>query len=165
MCASDSGSPDQWKASRKKAVLKGHSMAAPGVDRASQRHMLGGGMRAPHGACALDEQPDRSIFRFACSQCVLQQPTWSESASDRSTASSIADRAAGRDSCTCLEHADRVTVAMKMAKSAMRGVRAPAMVMILHGDGGRWPTLACEIFRPCTRSVCPIENGSFERLL
>ena len=37
---------------------------------------------------------------------------------------------------------------MKMAKSAMRGVRAPAMVMILHGDGGRWPTLACEIFRP-----------------
>ena len=34
-------------------------MAAPGVDRASQRLMLGGSMRAPHGACALDEQSDQ----------------------------------------------------------------------------------------------------------
>ena len=57
-------------------------MAAPGVDRASQRHMLGGGMRAPHGACALDAQPVRSIFRFAFSPCILQDAAWSALASD-----------------------------------------------------------------------------------
>ena len=60
-------------------------MAAPAVDRASQRLVLGGDMRAPQSACALDGPPDRSIFRFACSPCILQDAAWSALASEEYT--------------------------------------------------------------------------------
>ena len=43
------------------------------------------------------------------------------------------------------EHVDRLTVAMEMADSGMRGVRASAMLIIYRGDRGRWPS--------CSRSA------------
>ena len=60
-------------------------MAATGVDRASQRRMLGGDMRAPHGACALDAPQARSIFRFACRPCDLEKEVWPPLASEENT--------------------------------------------------------------------------------
>ena len=60
-------------------------MAAPAVDRASQRLMLGGDMRAPQSAWALDSPQARSIFRFACSPCVLAKEAWPALASEETT--------------------------------------------------------------------------------
>ena len=60
-------------------------MAATGVDRASQRRMLGGDMLAPHGACALDAPQARSIFRFACRPCDLEKEVWPPLASEENT--------------------------------------------------------------------------------
>ena len=57
-------------------------MAAQAIDRASQRVVLGGFMRAPHSAWALAEPKARSIFRFPCVPCALQKEAWPALASE-----------------------------------------------------------------------------------
>ena len=60
-------------------------MAASAVDRASQRLVIGGALRAPHGACALNEPPARRIFRFAGLPCMLEKEVWTAVASNENT--------------------------------------------------------------------------------
>ena len=57
-------------------------MAAQAIDRASQRVVLGGFMRAPHSAWALAEPKARSIFRFPCVRCVVEKEAWLALASE-----------------------------------------------------------------------------------
>ena len=60
-------------------------MAATGVDRASQRLMLGGDIPAPQSAWALDSPQARSTFRFACIPCDLEKEVWPALASEENT--------------------------------------------------------------------------------
>ena len=106
--------------------------------------MLGGGMRALYSAHMLDEPVACSTFRFVCSQCVLQHSHSMVGVSQREQERS--EQHHRQSSWTRLLHMFGACGSghgrHEMAESAMRWVRAPGMVMIPHGDGGRWLTLA-----------------------